>query len=1000
MRKITTVIICMILTTSIIGIFSIQTSVADPIHYVNSGESIQAAIDIADPGDTIYVYHGTYTEQINVTKSITLEGENKSNTTINGGFNVTADNTIIQNFTITYGYGWDPDGAERNGTHRAGILVKSSSNTFYNNDIYDIFGGNGSDDPDLGGGAGGSGTGIYLNSSSASEITQNTIYNLHGGNGGGGGSGGPGGNCTGIYLKGSSDIHIIQNTIDDLTGGNGGNEDPGGTGGTSAGIFLESTTSTNITQNTITNITGGLGGDADHGGNGGIGAGIFLQFSNDNILPDNIISKMVNGTGGVGGISNGVDGMGAGLYGNGSDGNTIAHCTITYGYYGILLNSSLNNLCYDNYFSNNDYNAYDDGTNKWNTTETLGTNIIGGSSLGGNYWSNYTGLDGDVDGFGDTPYNISGGSNQDKLPLMNQPPNTPNSPTPANESPDVSVDANLSWSGGDPDSDTVTYDVYFGTSSPPSKVSGNQTDTTYEMGTMDHDTTYYWKIVSWDSNDATAAGPVWNFTTEINNPPNASGSPDPSNNSDVVPVNADISWTCSDPDGDTVKFDVYFGTSNPPPKKASNQTDTTYDTGTMNSTTTYYWRIISWDNHNASNVSPLWNFNTTAPLSNPPVMDPNPDNGTTGVSVSLSILRVTIEDYDGDSFNWTITTSPNIGSSSGTAENNGTKNCSLTVSLTYSKTYYWYVHAYDGTYWTNKTYWFKTVSDSGGGSPGEPPVVILNKKPVAKVSADAPYQGLINTDIIFDGSGSDDPDGNITTWFWTFGDGTNGTGMTVGHSFSNVGTYTVNLTVTDDNDATDSDTASCIIKYQNRPPIKPIVTGPTDGTKNTTYTYTAFSTDADNDTIQYTFDWGESENQSSGYVPNATNYTMNHSWTAAGRYSITVTVSDALLADSTKITIYIDAVQARGVGYLFDNDGDGVYDAFYSDELKQTLSIQKKGDTYLIDGDGDGDTDYLYNETHGITSYKAPRKTPGFECVLVILAIACILFYRRYKIDM
>ena len=55
--------------------------------------------------------------------------------------------------------------------------------------------------------------------------------------------------------------------------------------------------------------------------------------------------------------------------------------------------------------------------------------------------------------------------------------------------------------------------------------------------------------------------------------------------------------------------------------------------------------------------------------------------------ISLSILRVTVQDLDGDAFNWTITTSPNIGGSSGTSANNGTKNCSLIVKLVLENLY-------------------------------------------------------------------------------------------------------------------------------------------------------------------------------------------------------------------------------------------------------------------------------------------------------------------------
>ncbi len=50
----------------------------------------------------------------------------------------------------------------------------------------------------------------------------------------------------------------------------------------------------------------------------------------------------------------------------------------------------------------------------------------------------------------------------------------------------------LGWTSGDPDAgDTVTYDVYFGTSDNPPLVSNDQSATTYDPGTLSYSTHYY-----------------------------------------------------------------------------------------------------------------------------------------------------------------------------------------------------------------------------------------------------------------------------------------------------------------------------------------------------------------------------------------------------------------------------------------------------------------------------------------------------------------------------
>jgi len=102
----------------------------------------------------------------------------------------------------------------------------------------------------------------------------------------------------------------------------------------------------------------------------------------------------------------------------------------------------------------------------------------------------------------------------------NTPPNPPVDPYPADEETGVNLNPHLTWNCSDPDEDTLRYDVYFGTTTPPPLVETNLTNASYNPGNLLLETIYYWKIVARDPREASNESLIWSFTTRVNNPPN------------------------------------------------------------------------------------------------------------------------------------------------------------------------------------------------------------------------------------------------------------------------------------------------------------------------------------------------------------------------------------------------------------------------------------------------------------------------------------------------
>jgi parallel beta-helix repeat protein len=326
-----------------------------------SATPIQGAVNNATSGDTICVKDGNYSENVNVnTANLTIKSQNG---TANCVVNATNSNApvfyVIANWVNITGFTVE----NTTGSNMAGIYLDSMQhcNISSNNATSNY-------------------AGIYLRLSSNNTLTGNSVSN----------------NPKGIFMKDSSNNTLTGNSASNNVDGiylfsSSNNTLTNNTANSNAeGIYLDSSSNDN-------NLTNNTADDNDY-------YGIYLDSSSNNTLTNNTANSNEEGIY---------------LY---SSSNTLTNNTVRNNTsYGIELSSSSSNTIYNNYFNNTD-NAWDNGNNTWNTTNSTGPNIVGGPYLGGNYWADYTGNDTNGDGFGDTqvPYNCTGNimNGGDYLPLI------------------------------------------------------------------------------------------------------------------------------------------------------------------------------------------------------------------------------------------------------------------------------------------------------------------------------------------------------------------------------------------------------------------------------------------------------------------------------------------------------------------------------------------------------------------------------------------------------
>ncbi len=167
---------------------------------------------------------------------------------------------------------------------------------------------------------------------------------------------------------------------------------------------------------------------------------------------------------------------------------------------------------------------------------------------------------------------------------------------------------------------------------------------------------------------------------------------------------SELSFQISDRNGD--KMD-YIVTTDPDIGSGSenNKPGGTYSIpiSGLEGTEEYTWNVEVSDGHKTVEESFTFTTEKVAPI----VSDPDPEDGERYVSIDLPQLSFRLNDLQGDLMDYTVETSPDIGSGSASNVDDGTYSIDIS-SLDYTTDYAWYVNVTDGKHWKHKEFHFFT----------------------------------------------------------------------------------------------------------------------------------------------------------------------------------------------------------------------------------------------------------------------------------------------------
>jgi len=192
------------------------------------------------------------------------------------------------------------------------------------------------------------------------------------------------------------------------------------------------------------------------------------------------------------------------------------------------------------------------------------------------------------------------------------------------------------------------------------------------------------------------------------------------------------------------------------------------------------------------------------------------------------------------------------------------------------------------------------------------PILPPNAPPTASF-AHSPSNPIVGSLVQFNGAGSFDPDGSVVSYSWNLGDGTTKTGPFVTHRFTSGGTFTVTLTVTDDDGTSDSVSRTIQVGPTNLPPVAAFTFDKPSPAVGVWVQFDASSSfDSDGSIAAYRWDFGDGGTD--------TGPVRWHPFMSGGAFTVTLTViDDDGASDSVSQTIQVGPTNLPPVAaFTFD----------------------------------------------------------------------------------